>query len=393
MAKSVIINGYEFVTNNFAAILDKPSAPEPFHKVQDFLKSSSIGYALVQPETISTSAVILIWSTAEVQEDSIKFTYADKEYVITPEVVRQALKLPEVTSYAPSYPDDEIKNFIESLGYNGDTSKLGKLVRAKLRKEWNFYFDCITKCFTNKSSNFDALTQTAQQIGYCLFNNTDFDFASLILEYISMRINDKRQVIYFSRFLHLIFVHLIPDAVLQNETCIKVHKNGPRSFVDMTNKDVKNKFNTPIVYPQQFLALLQARLPDVYGARVQETTEGTHPESNPSTHPKHSSKQSAPSDISQKVPVVKRKRFKHKAQKGRGSPAEETSEESPIPETTATTIPGENDEAAGIPITQIVDGGDQAEKDSDSEDNLPLSFCVKRRVQKRTADVPRMGIQ
>ena len=47
------------------------------------------------------------------------------------------------------------------------------------------------------------------------------------------------------------------------------------------------------------------------------------------------------------------------------------------------------DEAAGIPITQIVDGGDQAEKDSDSEDNLPLSFYVKRRVQKRSADVPK----
>ena len=352
------------------------------------MKSSSIGYSLVQPETISTSAVIFIWSTTEVQEDSIKFTYADKEYVITPDVVRQALKLPEVTSYAPSYPDDEIKNFIESLGYNGDTSKLGKLVRAKLRKEWNFYFDCITKCFTNKSSNFDALTQTAQQIGYCLFNNTDFDYASLILEYISMRLNDKRHVIYFSRFLHLIFVHLIPDVVLQNETCIKVHKNGPRSFVDMTNKDVKNKFNTPIVYPQQFLALLQARLPDVYGARVQETTKGTHSESNPSTHPKHSTKQSAPSGSSQKVPVVKRRRIKHKAQKGRGSPAETTSEETPIPETPRTTIPSEDVEAAGIPITQIVDGG-EADKDSDSEDNLPLSFCVKRRVQKRTADVPK----
>ena len=105
-----------------------------------------------------------------------------------------------------------------------------------------------------------------------------------------MRINDKRQVIYFSRFLHLIFVHLIPDVVLQNEICIKVHKNGPISFVDMTNKDVKNKFNTPIVYPQPFMAVLQARMPDVYGARVQESTERTHPESNPSTQPKHSSK-------------------------------------------------------------------------------------------------------
>ena len=391
MAKSVITAGYEFVTNNFAAILAHASAPEPFHKVQDFLKSSSIGYALVQPETISPSAVIFIWSTAEVQEDSIKFTYAGKEYVITPEVVRQALKLPEVTSYAPSYPDDEIKIFIKSLGYNGDTSKLGKLVRAKLRKERNFYFDCITKCFTNKSSNFDALTQTAQQIGYCLFNNTDFDYASLILEYISMRLNDKRQIIYFSRFLHLIFLHLIPDAVLQNETCIKVHKNGPTSFVDMTNKDVKNKFNTPIVYPQQFLALLQARLPDVYGARVQESTEGTHPESNPSTHPKHSSKQSAPSGSSQKVPVVKRRRVKHIAQKGRGSPAETTSEETPIPDTPRTIIPGEDVGAAGIPITQIVDGGEQADKDTDSEDNMSIGvrFCVKRRVEDSTADVPK----
>ena len=138
---------------------------------------------------------------------------------------------------------------------------------------------------TNKSSNFDAVTQTAQQIGYCLFNNTDFDYASLILEYISMRLNDKRQVIYFSRFLHLIFVHLIPNVVLQNETCMKVHKNGPRSFVDMTNKDVKNEFNTPIVYPQQIMALLRGRLPDVYGARVQESTEGTHSESNPKHTP------------------------------------------------------------------------------------------------------------
>ena len=387
----MIIDGYEFVTNNFAAILDKPSAPEAFHMVQDFLKSSSIGYALVQPESVSSKAVIAIWSTAEVQEEAIKFTYADKEYVITPEVVRQALRLPEVTSHAPLYPDEEIKSFIHSLGYNGDTSKLGKLVRAKLRKEWNFYFDCIAKCFTNKSSNFDALTQTAQQIGYCLLNNTDFDYASLILEYISMRLNDKRQVIYFSRFLHLIFVHLIPDAMLQNDNCFKVHKNGPRSFVDMTNKDVKNLFNTPIVYPQQFLALLQARLPEVYGARVQETTERTNSESNPSTQPIHTPKQSAPSGSSQQVPVVKRRRVKHKASKGRGSPAKSTSEETPITDTPQISIPGENVGGAGIPITQIVDEGEQADKDTDSEDDMPigLRFCVKRRVEDSSAEVPK----
>ena len=392
-----MVNGYEFVTNNFAAILDNSSVPEQFHRVQDFLRASPIGYALNQPESISTGAVIQIWSTAEIEEGSIKFTHAEQEYVITPDVVRKALRLPQVTSFAPLYPDDEIKNFIESLGYNGDTSKLGKLVRAKLRKEWNFYFDCIAKCFTNKSSNFDALTKTTQQIGLCIFQNTEFDFASIIIEYLSMRINDKRQVIYFSRFLHLIFVHLCPHAVFQSDICIKVHKNGPRSFVDMTNKDVKNQFNTPIVFPEQFMALLQARMPDIYGARVQESTVRTHPESNPNTEPKHSSKQSAPSGSSQKLSVAKRRRFKLRVNKERETLRDEPSDESQIPEAaetinpdaTTTVVPDEGIEEAGIPITQIVDGGENADKDSDSEDNMPISFCVKRRVEEPCADVPK----
>ena len=179
--------------------------------------------------------------------------------------------------------------------------------------------------------------------------------------------------------------------MLQNDICIKVHKNGPRSFVDMTNKDVKNQFNTPIVYPQQFLALLQARLPDVHGARVQETTEGTNSESNPSTHPVNTPKQLAPSGSSQQVPVVKRRRVKYKASKGRGSPAKSTSEETPITDTPQISIPGKNVGAAGIPITQIVDGGDQADKDTDSDDNMPIGvrFCVKRRVEDSTAEVPK----
>ena len=44
MAKSIMINGYEFVTNNFAAILDNQSAPDQFHRVQDLLRASPIGY-------------------------------------------------------------------------------------------------------------------------------------------------------------------------------------------------------------------------------------------------------------------------------------------------------------------------------------------------------------
>ena len=187
----------------------------------------------------------------------------------------------------------------------------------------------------------------------------------------------------------MIFVHLCPDCVFQSDTCIKVHKNGPRSLVDMTNKDVKNQFNTLIVYPEQFMALLQERRPDIYGARVQEPTVRTHPESNPGTQPKHSSKQSAPSGSSQKVSVVKRGRFKLRVNKKRRTLRDEPYDDSQIHEAAETAIlderPQENTEEAGITITRIVDGGKTADQDSDSDDNRPISLCVKRRLEEPTA--------
>ena len=88
MAKSIMVNGYEFVTNNFAAILDNQSAPDQFHRVQDFLRASPIGYALIQPESISTGAVIQIWSTTKVGEGEVRFAHAGQEFVITPDVVK-----------------------------------------------------------------------------------------------------------------------------------------------------------------------------------------------------------------------------------------------------------------------------------------------------------------
>ena len=84
------------------------------------------------------------------------------------------------------------------------------------------------------------------------------------------------------------------------------------------------------------------------------------------------------------MPVVKR-RFKLRANKNKSTLRDETSEEFTIPEATETAIPDERPqeitEEAGIPITTIVDRGTTADKDSDSEDNMPISFCVKRRLE------------
>ena len=68
-----------------------------------------------------------------------------------------------------------------------------------------------------------------------------------------------------------------------------------------------------------------------YGAWVQESNVSTHPESNPSTQPKHSTKQSAPSGNSQKVSVVKEE-LKWGLRKGKQILRDEDSEDSAIPD-------------------------------------------------------------
>lgn len=143
---------------------------------------------------------------------------------------------------------------------------MGHLVRTKLRKEWNFFFDTIGKCFSNKYSNFEALTQTSQHIGYSLISNDNYDFAPKLLEYIGIRIKDNINVVYTTRFVHLIFQYLCPNIVFEEDTRLPVFSNTLRSFRDLLGIEKENNFVGPVNYPIQARHILHQRLPTVYGS-------------------------------------------------------------------------------------------------------------------------------
>ena len=152
----------------------------------------------------------------------------------------KALHLPEEQSAAVSYSKTEMRVFLTQIGYTGDMRRMGRLVRTKLRKEWNFYFDCIGRCFTNKCSNFDALNHLVQHIGYSLLHNVNFDIASIILEYPGLRISEGKNV-YFDRFIDLVFKYSCPDIVFENDSYLLVFQLNSRVFRDMIGTD--NKFS------------------------------------------------------------------------------------------------------------------------------------------------------
>ncbi|KAK1359864.1 hypothetical protein POM88_044338 [Heracleum sosnowskyi] len=206
-----VSSGLEFVPNNYAAPLNTANTPEAFHMIQDFLAQSAIGRALVEPAKLSGLQIKAFWESGmyddggETGNPSIIFEFEETEYVITAGTIRAAMGFPEFSSYTIGMGDEDLIKMMREIGYSGPLTKIGQLKRPFLRKEWSFFFDCITRTFRKKCTNWDAIP------------------------------TDRVEVID------------------EDVSCFKLHK---RIFSDLVNKDVKKGVVGDLLLPasvQQFI--------------------------------------------------------------------------------------------------------------------------------------------
>nr|XP_017228772.1 PREDICTED: proteoglycan 4-like [Daucus carota subsp. sativus] len=288
--------GAKFVTNNYAAILSNAEAPNEFHLIQDYLAHSEFMYALTQPEVISPAQVLTLWRSARYNDGGEHGSYEGQEYLVTPETVRKALHLPEHSKYHSSVSTQTLKDMMQFFGYSGNTDKMGELKRPCLCKEWSFYYDCITRAFGNKCSNFDAIPLFSQHIGYALIHNLNFDIAPSILRFIGDRKLEDENTVYFARFCQLIFSYcypLVPIPDTDTELPFKITK---RAFTDLIKKDSKKPQLPVFAIPVTVQDKLKLTMPDKYDSLFSD-------ENIPSSS--HQAQDIPTSGPSQKGPVVK----------------------------------------------------------------------------------------
>ena len=257
MATSAFIHaGVEFVPNNHAAILNTADAPRDYHPIQHFLAQSALATALTTPARLSGSQIINFWRTGQYDNGgadgspSIVFAYEGEEYAVTPATVRQAFNMPENAAYITN-GDTNLRGMMNALGYSESLDKLGQLKRPGLRREWSFFFDCITRAFQKKSTNWDAIPMDMLQIGYSLIYSTNFDFGRLVLRNIGERMHENRQVIYFSRFCQLLFNVTVGEVDFDVDDEIKPFRLHKRVFKDLISKDEKYPIQRPLLIPAQ----------------------------------------------------------------------------------------------------------------------------------------------
>ncbi|KAK1372806.1 hypothetical protein POM88_028999 [Heracleum sosnowskyi] len=162
----------------------------------------------------------------------------------------------DFNAYTISVGDAELQRMMREIGYSGSLARIGQLKRPLLRKEWSFFFDCITRAFGKKSKNWDAIPIDSLQIRYSLLYGNNFDFSRLVLQNIGEKMSENRSVVYFALFCQLVFSACVPGIEIAEDDVIPSFKLHKRIFSDLTNKDVKKGNVGDLLLPvivQQFL--------------------------------------------------------------------------------------------------------------------------------------------
>ncbi|KAK1360969.1 hypothetical protein POM88_045443 [Heracleum sosnowskyi] len=272
MNKQTVISGVTFATNNFVAALSHQDLPTEFHIIRDFLASSPLKFALTEPASVSFKSVMQVWNSAVFGKGlsgtlMMNFEFNGVTYNVTPTVIEEALHLPILCDSVPDViTDSTLFEFVAKLGYNGEVKSYGNLFKTKLKKEWNFFFDSISRCFLNKTSNFDDLPSGSLKFGYSLIHSTVFDYGSFILKALSDGKSDKLGYVCFLRFFQLICNHLCPGAIFEDDVILPICRITENNLKSLVNSDKANGFTGTAYIPDEVRLFLKEKMPTQYGS-------------------------------------------------------------------------------------------------------------------------------
>ncbi|GKD85341.1 hypothetical protein Tco_1356495, partial [Tanacetum coccineum] len=143
--------------HNMVAFLKKPNESVGFTEIVDFLKGTSLRYALTHNPTIYDSLVKQFWQTATVRTlangtPELVASIDNKEYTITEASVRSKLQLADAAGIS-NLPDAEIYDGLATLGYVSE----GKLTfwKKNFTPQWKFLIHTILHCLSPKSGGWD----------------------------------------------------------------------------------------------------------------------------------------------------------------------------------------------------------------------------------------------
>ncbi|GJZ24901.1 hypothetical protein Tco_0562360, partial [Tanacetum coccineum] len=192
--------------HNMVTFLKKPNESVGFTKVVDFLKGTSVRYALTHNPTIYDSLVKQFLQTATIrtlanETQQLIASIDSKEYTITEAFVRSKLQLADATG---------IHNLSDAKIYVG-LATLRNVTEGKLTfwkrnftPQWKFLIHHILHCLSPKSGGWDQFGSTIATALICLSSNRVYNFSKMIFDGMVHNIESNTKFLMYPRFLQII---------------------------------------------------------------------------------------------------------------------------------------------------------------------------------------------
>ncbi|GJR75508.1 hypothetical protein Tco_0087873 [Tanacetum coccineum] len=171
-------------THNVVAFLEKPKESDGFAEIIDFLKASSVSYALTVNPVIYTSCIEQFWATAKVQTVNgvrqIQALVDKKRVIVTESSIRRDLHLDDAEG-TDCLPTATIFEELARMGYEKPSQKL-TFYKAFFSPQWKYFIHTITQCLSAKSTAWNEFSSSMASLIICLATNQKFNLSKYIFD-------------------------------------------------------------------------------------------------------------------------------------------------------------------------------------------------------------------
>ncbi|GJS72149.1 putative reverse transcriptase domain-containing protein [Tanacetum coccineum] len=171
-------------THNVVAFLEKPKESDGFAEIIDFLKASSVSYALTVNPVIYTSCIEQFWATAKVQTVNgvrqLQALVDKKRVIVTESSIRRDLHLDDAEG-TDCLPTATIFEELARMGYEKPSQKL-TFYKAFFSPQWKYFIHTITQCLSAKSTAWNEFSSSMASLIICLATNQKFNMSKYIFD-------------------------------------------------------------------------------------------------------------------------------------------------------------------------------------------------------------------
>ncbi|GJR21563.1 hypothetical protein Tco_0970090 [Tanacetum coccineum] len=192
-------------THNVVAFLEKPEESDGFVEIIDFLKASSVHYALTVNPVIYTSCIKQFWATAKVQTVNgvrqLQALVDKKRVIVTESSIRRDLHLDDAEG-TDCLLTATIFEELARMGYAKPSQKL-TFYKAFFSPQWKYFIHTITQCLSAKSSAWNEFSSSMASLIICLPINQKFNLSKYIFDAMVKHLDGGVKFLMYPRFLQV----------------------------------------------------------------------------------------------------------------------------------------------------------------------------------------------